>query len=333
MFLLLFAAGLFVFLPYALARAWFSGDAPAILEGVGGDAYSSQTLPLLRAPQNPRTPPLAYGGGDITIVGNALLAQAGPSGTIADIETNRERSGQISVYVVREGDTLSQIAEMFSVSTNTIRWANDIGRDTAIQPGDTLIILPVTGVKHTVAHGDTLGSIAKKYDGDLAEIANYNGLSAGTELAVGDTVVIPDGEIAAPKPSATSSSSRARITGGGGPTYAGYYMRPVSGGTRSQGLHGYNGIDIATYAGAEIYASAGGEVIISKPSGWNGGYGSYVVIRHDNGTQTLYAHMSSDIVGVGQRVVQGQVLGYVGMTGRATGSHLHFEVRGAVNPF
>lgn len=329
----LFAVGLLVVLPYALARAsWFSEAVYTAGGGAEGDGYNSQTLPLLHAARNPRTPSLAYGGGDITVVGNALLAQAGPSGTIADIETNAERSGQISVYVVREGDTLSQIAEMFDVSTNTIRWANDINTDTAIQPGDTLIILPVSGVRHTVAGGDTLQSIAKKYEGDLGEILNYNGLSVGAELAVGDVVVIPDGEIAAPKPSASPASSRARITGGG-PTYTGYYMRPVQGGTRSQGLHGYNGIDLATYAGAEIYASADGDVIISKASGWNGGYGSYVVIRHNNGTQTLYAHMSSDLMSVGQHVVQGQVIGYVGATGRATGPHLHFEVRGATNPF
>ncbi|MCI0619438.1 M23 family metallopeptidase [Candidatus Wolfebacteria bacterium] len=321
-------------IPYALVRTgWFVRDARASTEDSIPRDLNSQTLPLPRAPQNPGGFLLARGGGDITTVGNALLAQSGPSGTIADIETNEVKNGQISVYVVREGDTLSQIAEMFSVSTNTIRWANDINKDTAIQPGDTLIILPVSGVKHTVAKGDTLQSIAKKYGGDLEEILNYNGLSAGTELAVGDVVVIPDGEIAAPKPSASPSSSRARITGGGGPTYAGYYMRPITGGTRSQGLHGYNGIDLATYAGAEIYASAAGDVIISKNGGWNGGYGSYVVVRHDNGTQTLYAHNSNNIVGVGQRVVQGQVIGYVGATGRATGAHVHFEVRGAANPF
>jgi len=80
-------------------------------------------------------------------------------------------------------------------------------------------------------------------------------------------------------------------------------------------------------------ASAAGEVIIAREGGYNGGYGSYVVVRHDNGTQTLYAHMSQVDAYSGQEVAQGQVIGYVGSTGRSTGPHLHFEIRGAKNPF
>jgi murein DD-endopeptidase MepM/ murein hydrolase activator NlpD len=110
-------------------------------------------------------------------------------------------------------------------------------------------------------------------------------------------------------------------------------MRPLTGGIKTQGIHGYNGVDIGASTGTPILAAAGGEVIISRAEGWNGGYGIYVVIRHDNGTQTLYAHMSQDIVSVGQRVSQGEVIGYVGNTGRSSGPHLHFEIRGATNPF
>ena len=91
-------------------------------------------------------------------------------------------------------------------------------------------------------------------------------------------------------------------------------------------------MDLAAPTGTPILASAIGEVIISR-TGWNGGYGNYVVIAHSNGTQTVYAHNSSNIVYAGQTVVQGQVIGYVGSTGRSTGAHLHFEVRGAKNPF
>jgi murein DD-endopeptidase MepM/ murein hydrolase activator NlpD len=81
-------------------------------------------------------------------------------------------------------------------------------------------------------------------------------------------------------------------------------------------------------------ASADGDVIIAKPSGWNGGYGSYVVLHHDDGSQTLYGHASRVIVSEGQHVVQGQVIAYVGSTGKSTGSHLHFEIRNGVrNPF
>jgi len=111
-------------------------------------------------------------------------------------------------------------------------------------------------------------------------------------------------------------------------------MRPLVGGVRTQGVHGYNGVDLGAAEGTPFMASAPGEVIVARASGWNGGYGQYIVIRHDNGTQTLYAHASGIVVGIGQRVVQGQVIGYVGSTGRSTGPHLHFEIRGGPrNPF
>jgi murein DD-endopeptidase MepM/ murein hydrolase activator NlpD len=98
-------------------------------------------------------------------------------------------------------------------------------------------------------------------------------------------------------------------------------------------LHGHNGIDLAAPVGTPVLASAGGKVIVSRMGGYNGGYGIYVVISHSNGTQTLYAHLNANWVSVGEEVVQGQVIGTVGRTGRVTGPHLHFEVRGAKNPF
>jgi len=150
-------------------------------------------------------------------------------------------------------------------------------------------------------------------------------------LAVGTTIIIPDGEESAPPTHATSGQPR--FVRGGGPEIIGYYERPIRGGVKTQGLHGYNGVDLATPAGSPIYASAAGRVIISKSSGWNGGYGNYIVIEHNNKTQTLYAHNQSNLVAVGQTVVQGQVIGYIGSTGKSTGPHVHFEIRGAKNPF
>ncbi|MFQ5661837.1 MAG: peptidoglycan DD-metalloendopeptidase family protein, partial [Candidatus Paceibacteria bacterium] len=291
--------------------------------------YNSQTIPVLRAALNIDPNP-SKGGGDIIIVDDeALLSEIGPSGTIAEIEERPASSDQISIYVVREGDSLSQIAKMFSVSTNTIIWANDIKRGSFITPGQTLIILPITGVRHTVVKGETVRSITKKYGGDYEEILQYNDLTTESTIAVGDIIVVPDGEIATPK---YSGASRV-VRGTSGPSYSGYYILPLTSGRRSQGLHGYNAVDYAAPAGTPIIASAAGNVIISRSSGWNGGYGKYIVIKHDNGTQTLYAHASKNIVYSGQHVVQGQVIGYVGSTGRSTGPHVHFEVRGAENPF
>ena len=285
-------------------------------------------MALLRPAMN-LSPAPGRGGGDVTIVDDALVPEEGPAGTIADIE--KPKNNTISLYVVREGDTLSEIAEMFEVTVNTIRWANDLSRSSTISVGQTLTILPVTGVKYKVKKGDTLASIAKDLHGDADEIAQYNGLEEDSTLALGTELIIPNGEIAiavaapAPRPSSSSGAS---------PSYAGYYMRPITGGVKTQGIHGYNGVDLAVPAGTPIVASAAGDVIVARGSGWNGGYGTYVVISHDNGTQTLYAHNSANVVSVGQRVVQGQVIGYVGSTGRSTGAHVHFEIRnGPRNPF
>ena len=269
------------------------------------------------------------GGGEVTIVdATALVPEEGPAGTMADIEKSKNQS--ISLYVVREGDTLSGIARMFGVTANTIKWANNLPGKGTVRIGQTLTILPVTGVKYTISKGDTLASVAKKFGGDASEIASFNGLEGS--LTAGVEIIIPDGEIAAPP--APKAIARASSSASGGVSYAGYFMRPLLGGLRTQGIHGYNGVDLAAPIGVPIFASASGDVIIAREGGWNGGYGAYVVIRHGNDTQTLYAHASSVIVGVGQYVTQGQVIGYVGNSGKSTGPHLHFEIRGGPrNPF
>lgn len=292
---------------------------------------SAQLVPLLRA-ANHADPNPAKGGGDIIVSDGALVPHGDIDGKDELVNT-KTVNGEISVYVVREGDTLSQIADMFDVSAKTILWANDISNLNTIRPGDTLVILPITGVRHVVKKGDTIATIAKKYSGDVDDILGYNQLASAEDIAVGDTIVIPDGTITAPAPTKSGSSkgsSGGKVASGGG---SAGFTHPLPGSVRSQGIHGYNGVDLAAPAGTPILAAAAGEVIVARSSGWNGGYGNYVVVKHPNGTQTLYAHNSRNAVAVGDTVVAGEVVGYVGSTGRSTGNHVHFEVRGARNPF
>jgi len=297
---------------------------------------NSQTASVLEAAVNIDPNP-SKGGGDITIVGkSALLPELGPSGTLVDVEEGSHNNGQINVYVVREGDSISQIAKMFGVSTNTIVWANDIGRGGVIREGQQLVILPVSGLEYTVRKGDTPAKIAKKYKADVEDILDFNSITDESSLVAGEIIIIPGG-----KKSATAYVSTKKVVRGTNvPSYSGYYIRPVTGGRNSRataknphGLHGYNAVDLAVPIGTPIVASASGRVIVSKNSGCNGGYGKYVVIEHPNDTQTVYAHQSGVIVKRGQWVVQGQVIGYVGSTGHSTGPHVHFEIRGAKNPF
>jgi len=293
--------------------------------------FNAQNIQLLESSLNYEATG-SKGGGDITIVNNnSLLPDSGPLGTIADIE-DRSGSDQISIYVVREGDNLSQIASMFNVSVNTIVWSNALERRGKITPGQTLVILPISGVKYEVKKGDTVKSIAKKLNGDADEIIKFNDLPFNGQLAEDQTIIVPNGEMA-PALSVKPGIKLTPVRGANGPSYVGYYLRPIAGGRKSQNLHGYNGIDLANYCGTAVMASASGDVIISREGGWNGGYGNYIVISHSNGTQTLYSHLLSNIVSAGWHVVQGQVIGYVGSTGNSTGCHLHFEVRGAKNPF
>ena len=99
----------------------------------------------------------------------------------------------------------------------------------------------------------------------------------------------------------------------------GYRNHPISGRYR---IH--SGVDLAASQGTPIVATSGGRVI---SSGWMGGYGIVVRLDHGKGMETRYAHMSRSIVAADQSVQRGQVIGYVGSTGRSTGPHLHYEIR------
>lgn len=92
------------------------------------------------------------------------------------------------------------------------------------------------------------------------------------------------------------------------------------------------GLDFAVPYGSQVVARSPGVVVVA---GWGGGYGNQVIVDHGAGVQTRYGHMQRILVGVGQHVPAGTVLGLVGSTGRSTGPHLHYEVRVngyAVNP-
>lgn len=293
---------------------------------------NSQTVPLLHAVLNTD---LGNGrdDGEINIVDdNALLPESGPIGTVANIEETKVKD-TISIYIVREGDSLSGIAKLFSVSVNTIRWANNLNKNTIVSPGETLVILPVSGVKYIVKRGDTLSSIARSLKADVNEIAQFNDLTVSTKLTAGDTIIVPNGEISPTSDSKNTIKSSIATKKSSVPSYVGYYIRPIEGGLKSQGLHGHNGVDLANSCGSPILASASGFVVLARNSGWNAGYGIYTVLDHPNGTQTLYSHLNKLLVSSGQSVIQGETIGYIGKTGKSTGCHLHFEIRGAKNPF
>lgn len=263
---------------------------------------------------------------------NALIASRNPSGALPD-----RRTDQIFVYTVGQGDTPALVADHFGISLNTLLWANDLKKTSRIKIGDELIILPVTGIQYTIKRGDTLELIAKEFGGDSSEIASFNGLGIGESLKPGTAIIIPDGEftsvVSAPATERTSFGPIKNSVWNALPDFQGYFMRPIFGGRRSRGLHGFNGVDLAQSCGLPVLASAEGTIIVARSSGWHGGYGKYVVLSHPNGTQTLYGHLSAILGSLGQKVAQGSQIATIGSTGNSTGCHVHFEIRGAKNPF
>ncbi|HEU0085681.1 MAG TPA: peptidoglycan DD-metalloendopeptidase family protein [Candidatus Paceibacterota bacterium] len=268
---------------------------------------------------------------ELVVDQNALVptvnAMGGPENT-----DREDFSWGITVYVVRAGDTLSQLAEMFEVSQNTILWANNMKKSDKIKEGDVLLILPVSGIEHTVKKGETLKSIASKYKIEVNDIIWHNNLEDDASLSVGDKLIIPGAEIEEPKV-VIKAPAGSKASGSNLKAVNGYFINPVPGARRTRGpTSTHHGVDLAAPTGTPIYAAASGRVSLAR-LGYNGGFGNMVIIKHPNGTETLYAHMSRLGTSTGAQVKQGQVIGYIGNTGRSTGPHLHIEVKGARNPF
>ena len=297
------------------------------------NSQNSQNMPLLETSVNPDLKNSLETDSGI-IVQNDFIYSDGL--TIPDVKFEKSTlSDKINVYTVAPGDTLSEIAEAFDVSTNTIRWENDISGQT-IAVGDKLNILPVTGVKHIVKSGDTVSKIADKYEAETEDILIFNDIATGVGLKKGDIIFVPNGIIkpVVVKTKPTTSHTTPNISST--PVTSGYYMRPAAGivtspyGSRKGGFH--PGVDIGNVRGTPIVAAASG-VVVQVISGCKEGarscggrYGNHIVIEHPNGTKTRYAHLSKTSVSVGQEVSQGQKIGALGNTGSSTGPHLHFEI-------
>ena len=185
-------------------------------------------------------------------------------------------------------------------------------------------------MKYKVRRGDTLSSVAGQFRTTVAEIklANQN----TKNLTPGSWVVIPSVVASGTLSVATSSTNL--------PNLRGYFSLPAVGWNWGT-LHPYNAVDIANQCGTPVSAAADG-LVVSDPnlgdgsSGWNDGYGIFVLVEHPNGTKTRYAHLAKVLVKVGDVVTKGQEIGLMGNTGNTqgpTGCHLHFEVYGAKNPF
>lgn len=219
------------------------------------------------------------------------------------------------------------------------------------QPSPTHVAQPqdrTKDIKYTVQIGDTMSGIGSKFKLKVATIKVKNNISDVDSLKPGQELVIPPQDLSDKAIKAADDRKKAstELARSGGSTKriiptakaGGYGLAvPIRHNGISRGLiGGHTGIDYRANVGTSVVSAKDGTVVIASESGWNGGYGRYVVITHGDGMITYYAHLSDVRVNPGQRVSQGEVVGLSGNTGRSTGPHLHFELRVngvARNPF
>jgi len=222
----------------------------------------------------------------------------------------------ISAYQAKPGDTIVTIAVKAGISIDTVLQLNQLS-STSLTPGQRLLIPPVDGTLVPIDSNQSLSALAQTFRVDPEVLREVNGLHPADKLP--DNLFIPavNTDQIAPAPAVAPgdpSTGRERVVRFRWPTQ----------GTITQYFWQYHpGLDIANEVGTPEVAADGGKVVWA---GW-GDYGIYVEIDHGNGFQTIYAHMSKVLVSNGQTVTKGQLIGLMGATGRATGPHLHFEIR------
>lgn len=226
-----------------------------------------------------------------------------------------------TVYRVRKGDMIGNLAEAFGVTQDTLISVNNIRSSRLIQIDQCLRIPSMPGILYSVrTDGETAESIAASYKVSEDKITRVNKLASGAVLKAGTQLFIPDAEL--------DWVTRQEINGD-------LFMRPIKNwyyissrfGWRSSPFTGersyHGGIDMACAAGTPVYAALLGTV---TTAGWSDIYGNYVIITHYSGYKSLYGHMSKLNVKKGQFVSTGTKIGEVGSTGLSTGPHLHFTV-------
>lgn len=249
--------------------------------------------------------------------------------------------GQVITHTVEQDETLWTIAAQYDLAPQTVAWSNREAIQDApwlIQPGLQLYILPVDGVYHTVREDETPRSIADEYGVERSALYNeWNDLEEGEPLEVGQLLVVPGGqaeeitwEPPQPAPSQPRYDYRYSASSAAAPPANNWFILPT-GSTLVSGWYFHDprnpthiGLDYKCHMGDPLYAADSGVVTVS---GWNGGYGIMIELDHGNGFRTRYGHFSQLVVGAGQAVHQGDVIGYCGSTGWSTGPHLHFEIR------
>ncbi|HAJ93593.1 MAG TPA: hypothetical protein DCM41_01740 [Synergistaceae bacterium] len=237
----------------------------------------------------------------------------------------------VTAYIVKDGDTLWSIAERFGLAPDTIIGTNSPEKINSLLPGTILRIPDREGIFVKVPEGESIERISSLYGTKIDQVCAVNGIAPGSVPSSGREVFLPGADYAAV---IQTDTGKVKIASGREYLLRNTLMWPVRG--RVSSLFGWrspsyasagsfhSGLDIMAPYGRGIVSAMDGIVVYS---GWMGGYGKTVVIDHADGITTLYGHCSDLAVQKNDPVYSGQIISYVGSTGRSTGSHLHFEVR------
>ena len=219
-------------------------------------------------------------------------------------------------YRVQRGDSVSVIARRFGVSVGAIIASNEIRNARTLREGATIKIPNIDGIPYTIKNGDSLVKIAASFNVPLDVILDVNDIKSD-RINAGETIFIPG---------ARMNDIDLRMSLGDLFTYplanryitSHYGMRkdPISG-----ALNLHTGVDFRANTGTTVMASLDGVVSVVSEN-WL--YGKHIIISHDNGYKTLYAHLNAFSVKQGDRVARGRKIGETGNTGYSTGPHLHF---------
>lgn len=243
-------------------------------------------------------------------------------------EGEQERKEVID-HTVGPNETVADLAAQYGVTPETILSANNLSKGATLKVGDNVAILPFSGVSYVVKKGDTLSEIVKNHSDkthqpNLEIVMNDNSLSDEGSLSIGEVLLLRD---AVNLPKVTPGPILVNL-----PSTS--LMSPLLLATITQGLHYYNGVDLAANCGEPVYASAAGKVLKAVfNNGYNRGMGNHVTVLMDNGVVYYNGHLQHVFVKPGDEVFAGDKIGLVGKTGKTTGCHDHFAVIGAINPF
>ncbi len=248
----------------------------------------------------------------------------------------KDKRWHLTSHKIRDGENLWDISKRYGIDHKFIIKANNIKNPDKLYKGNTILVPNKIGINYIVKRGDFLNKIARMHGIDTKKIVSHNNIK-GDKIRIGEVFFLPDAVSKKKNKKRCVAKNKTRKSTvkykkslfkwplrGKISSAFGNRISPIS---KRKKFH--CGIDISVPCGTPVKAARTGKVIFS---GWKQGYGRVVIMRHDKGYISVYAHNKRNIVRKGDRVRSGKVIAYSGKSGAVTGPHLHFELRKYLTP-